>query len=153
MSKLCYVTSFFDIGREGWIHYRRTFDNYFRAFCNMIRMFEKFKLGQFKNYCELIVFIDKRYYKRVLDLVKNMSNVCLVSIDEDFMKNNIPVWNRLEKEREIMNSEFYKSLVRHRYMCPETYEPKYTLINHAKVDFVKFATIMSGAEYFCWVDF
>lgn len=165
MSKLCYVTSFFDIGREKWNYYNRNFDVYFKAFTKMINMFKKFNCVDsvksvecvervnFSLYYEVIVFIDERYYNRVVECVDGLCNVTVVSINDEFMRNNIPIWSRLEREGEIMSSETFKNLVKHRYRCPETYEPKYTLINHAKVDFVNFAGIISQAEYFCWLDF
>jgi Bacterial protein of unknown function (HtrL_YibB) len=150
--RVCYVTSYFDIGRENWTYYKRTFINYFKAFCNMVDMFRNFP-EESRDNCELIVFIDDKYYDQVQKKVGDLSYITLIPINELFMENNIPCWKRLEREREIMKSDSFKSLVSHRYMCPETYDPKYTLINHAKIDFVQFAQIISQVEYFCWVDF
>ena len=64
-------------------------------------------------------------------------------------------WNTLEKETNIMNSDSFKLLVEHRINFPECKYPKYTLINHCKIDFVCFVidNNLSNKNIFSWVDF
>lgn len=147
--KLCYVTAFLDIEREKWIYFQRSFEKYFDSFTILVDLFKK-------NYTpdyELIVFIDEKHYDRILNVVNNIVGITVIKIDNTFMQNNIPIWKRLEKETEIMNSDTFKNLLSHRLKYPEHNNPKYTLINHAKIDFVNLAIEKSNAEYFCWVDF
>lgn len=145
---VCYVTAYLEIGREQWVHFKRTFEEYFSAFLKFLEVFSKNTENN-----SLIIFIDKLYFEKVQEKVKNISNVNIISIDEEYMKNNSLLWNRMESEEKIMKSERYISLISHRSHCPETHNPKYTLINHAKVDFMKLGVDMNKSEYFCWVDF
>jgi hypothetical protein len=145
----CFVTSFYDIGRSNWKYFERTPDDY---------------LSQFSLLCQmripLVVFIDKKYY----EILKSVCNdnrpsdvlTKIVPIDEDFLKNNIQSWNYIDTERKIMESESYKKAIDHRKKCPETHHPEYTCINHAKIDFIKFAIdniVTNDVKYLGWVDF
>ena len=147
--KLCYVTAYLDIGRDKWKNFQRTFDRYFKSFTPLVDMFKKNPIDKH----ELVVYIDDSHYERVKEYVGESKNITVFPINERFMENNISAWSRLDKEREIMSQTNFLSLVKHRSDCPETYEPKYTLINHAKIDFVNFSKILTNAQYFCWVDF
>ena len=146
-SKICYVSAFLDIGREKWHTYPRDISTYLRAFSPYVDMFKR----DLPNH-EMIVFIDKVHHQALLNLVKDSKIKC-IPIDEDFMKENIHVWSMLDKETEIMNSAEYKDAFYNRMSNPENTQPKYTLINHAKIDFVNHAMSLTTAEYFAWVDF
>jgi hypothetical protein len=146
-SKICYVSAFLDIGRERWHTYSRDISTYLRAFSPYVDMFKR----DLPNH-EMVVFIDKAHHQALLDLVKDSKIKC-IPIDEDFMKENIHVWSMLDKETEIMNSDEYKDAFANRMSSPENTQPKYTLINHAKIDFVNHAMSLTTAEYLVWVDF
>jgi hypothetical protein len=147
--KLCYITAYLDIGRDKWSHFQRPFTKYFNCFTPLVDTFKK----HLNSTHELIVYIDESHHQQVKDYVGECKNVTVFPINEGFMTNNIPVWSRLDRERQIMDSSYYKNFVRHRSHCPETYEPRYTCINHAKIDFINFSKILTNAQYFCWVDF
>jgi hypothetical protein len=144
---VCYVTAFLDIERENWQNFRRTFDDYFRDFTPLIDMFKNYN-----NY-HLVVFIDKKHSERVRQYVNSLKNITIVDIDEEYLQTNSVLWQRLPRETEIMNSDAYKKIVSHRLAFPENTNPRYTLINHAKIDFVNLAAKMVTDQYFCWVDF
>jgi hypothetical protein len=141
---ICYVSAFLDLGRENWNSFSRSFEDYFRAFLPLTDLIEK-------ENAKLVLFMDKRYSHRVREL--NVKNIILVEIDREFMSEKSGLWKRIEREKEIVNSEFYKSLVSHRLTFPENTNAEYTMINHAKIDFVGMAVDMVEEEYFCWVDF
>lgn len=144
---ICYVTAFLDIQRENWSTFRRTFDEYFQAFTPLIDLFKD------DNNNHLVVFMDKKRSEKVKQYVNNLQNVTVIDIDEDYLQNNSILWKRLPKEIEIINSIEYKKVVSHRLSYPEHSNPRYTLINHAKIDFVNLAVQMVTNPYFCWVDF
>ena len=150
--RLCYVTAYLDIGRETWTHFQRTFDWYFNSFIPLVNMFKSISNEERALY-DFIIFIDSKYYDKVKEYVGDINNIVVIPINETFMENNIFAWSKLERETEIMSSKEYKKLISHRLNCPETNNPKYTIINHSKIDFVCFATILSTCQYFCWVDF
>lgn len=145
---VCYVTAYLEIGRENWKFFKRTFDEYFSSFINFLNVYKNDTENNF-----LYIFMDKSYLHKLASVIENIKNIVLIPIDEQYMFQNSVLWNRIESEEKIMNSEEYKNLIAHRSNCPETHNPKYTLINHAKVDFVKICIDMCKADYFCWVDF
>lgn len=152
--KLCYVTAFLDIGRGDWEKFERSFQFYLDSFIHLSNIFRNMKDNR-ANY-HLVVYIDKRCSEKVLESVKRIENVEVIEIDEPFMLERIPTWRKLNREEEIMKSEQYTKLMTAvgRINYPEHNNPKYTLINHAKVDFVADAIkTHPDIPYFCWVDF
>src|SRR5437764_784195 len=129
MYTLCYVTAFLDINRDDWSTFSRSFDDYLESFTPYINLFENNK-----DY-KLVVYIDKKHYNKLLDLCI-VDNIYVYPIDEEFLLQNSILWQRLPLETEIITSEKYKTEFKHRLQYPENNNPKYTLINHAKVDFV-----------------
>lgn len=152
---ICYVTAFLDIQRENWSTFSRTFDDYFKSFTPHIDMFRKLANSEKgSDLYHLAVFIDKKYSPRVREYTGELKNVTIIDIDEDYMQQNSTLWQRLPRETQIMQSYFYKGLVSHRPEFPENNNPRYTLINHAKIDFINLAMRLSiPSEFFCWVDF
>jgi SAM-dependent methyltransferase len=149
-SKLCYVTAFYDIDRDKWATFKRTFDEYFNAFTPLVDMFKNINST---NY-ELVIYIDKKHSKRVIDYCENIKNIKLIEINDDFLNKNSILWQRLKREKEIMESNVYKNMISHRLHFPENINPYYTLINHAKIDFVVYTLKnITDSEYLCWVDF
>lgn len=151
---LCYVTAFLDLNRENWNLFSRSIDTYFEHFSPMISLFELYNTNNYK----LIVFLDEKHIDKFkIYFPKEYNFLILVPINRNFLNTNSVIWSRLEKEKEIMNSCMYKSRFQHRLQYPENSNPEYTLINHAKIDFIDIAIqLLENSpeyEYFCWVDF
>jgi hypothetical protein len=149
--RVCYVTAFLDLQRESWSHFSRSIDSYIDSFLPFLSLWKK--CNQSRNV--LVAFIDEKHYDRIRSLVKGDMSIAVIPIDRNFLKRNIPIWNRLDREREIMKDERFMNLIKHRRYCPETNNPEYTLMNHAKIDFVNYARkeIAFVCEYFAWFDF
>lgn len=144
---ICYVSGFLDLKREKWSHFSRSFDKYFAAFKLLADLFKT------KSESCLVVFIDKIHYATVFEYTKNIERITLVQIDRDWLHENSPLWQRLNREREIMQSASHIELIKHRFKCPETHNPEYTLINHCKIDLIFEAMKKVNYEYYAWVDF
>jgi hypothetical protein len=154
---LCYVTMFFDIGRDKWKNvFTRSFEQYLKEFEPFIPLFNK---KTCKNDL-LVVFIDKKWENMLLEKIEfykidnNSFNIKVVGIDNNFM-NFLPMWNTLKRENEVMHGEYFKAIVAQRHIYPEHSYPEYTLINHCKIDLIC-ALIESkkiNYDYYCWVDF
>lgn len=142
MNNICYVTAFLDIGRNDWKHFNRSVETYFNSFLNLCNLFDKTEN-------KLIIFLDDKY-----EIKGEKENINVIKINEDFLKSNFIIWNRIEEEKRIMESENYKNLINHKLHCPEHNNYKYTLINHSKIEFIEFA-IKKNPEfkYFSWIDF
>jgi len=144
----CFVTAFLDIGRDKWTDFKRPFSVYLDSFKHLVSLFINVEGGL------LVVFLDSTKQEEVLREVTINSNIVLIPIDEDFLSKHSPLWNRLDKETEIIQSPTFSNFIAHRKKCPECHNPKYTLINHAKIDFIEIA-INRYPEYdgFAWIDF
>ena len=154
---LCYVTMFFDIGRDKWKNiFTRTFDQYLKEFEPFIPLFNK-------KTCKddlLVVFIDKKWENMLVEKIdfykieNNTFNIRLVAIDNNFM-NFLPMWNTLKRENEIINGEYFKAVIAERHVYPEHTFPEYTLINHCKIDLIcsLIESKKINYDYYCWVDF
>lgn len=145
------VTAFYDIGRSEWESsmFRRSVDDYISAFSNLLKF----------DY-PMIVFVDRRHYERVKNLVdssEHADNKMLIPIDEEWLSQNIWAWSRLGREREIMQSEEYRSLIPHRVMMqyPENVKPEYTILTHSKIDFMNHVIDhdLCQSNFLMWVDF
>ena len=148
MNKICYVTAFLDLNRDHWIKYERSVDHYFNSFIPLITLLQKEPEDS-----SLVVFIDERHRSRVDEIIGNTPNVIIINIDDKFLEDNIPIWKRLDEETRIMESSEYKELVAHRIEHPEHHNSKYTMINHAKIDFIIKAMDMVDSPYMTWIDF
>lgn len=149
--KTTIVTAFYDIGRARWESktFSRSNETYFAAFKNLL-----------KYAFNTIIFVDCRHRLMTEDLVASSPfphTKQVIAIDERWLDQNIWAWSRLEREREIMDSPQYKSLIPRRVAAgyPENIKPEYTILVHSKIDFVNYAISsgMSDAGYFIWVDF
>lgn len=144
---ICYVSAFLDLEREKWTHFTRTFEEYFISFLPLV------DLVSMDSNCQLVLFIDEKRVEKVKSCITS-TNIFVIDINKQWMKSNSVLWNRLDRESEIMNLDRFKKLISHRIHCPETTNPNYTLINHAKIDFVNYAiNLFDNFNYFCWVDF
>lgn len=141
---LCIVSAFLDIGREDWSAFRRTVVQYFHNFLPYIRL----------NH-EMIVFMDDRHIEILNQLCKNSTHIKIVPINRKWMQEHIYAYRQLPQEQEIMESEKFKSIVKHRLAHPECSKPEYNIMQHAKIDFVSHVinNKLSMAEYYAWSDF
>jgi len=148
--KVCYVSLFYDLNRDKWKKFSRSFDDYLTHFKPFIDLFNK----EQKDEYEMVLFLDKKHVESV-EKIKGESRIKIIEIDEKFLQTNFPMWKSLPREREIMESKEYKQLIPHRLHYPEHHIPEYTLINHCKIDAISYAiqNNLSIAEYYAWVDF
>jgi len=151
MNDICMITAFFDINRDKWSNFNtsRSADDYIRAF------------SVYLNYdFNMIIYIDDRYYDQLNELIKKSkypNTKILKPINNSWMIKNIWTWSRLDREKEIMHSDEYRSLVADRISAgyPENTKPEYTIITHSKIDFVNHAinNLCDKFKYYMWVDF
>ena len=146
--KICYVSLFLDIGRDKWTAFNRTFSEYFDSFRPFIELFSR----NDPDY-EMILYLDKRHTTDVKSAFSPNTKIRIVEIDEEWIHCNLPMWKTLSVEEKIMRSDRYRKLVSHRSHFPEHNFPRYTLLNHCKIDAVAHSTTISSADFFCWVDF
>uniref|UniRef100_A0A6C0D0L8 Uncharacterized protein n=1 Tax=viral metagenome TaxID=1070528 RepID=A0A6C0D0L8_9ZZZZ len=151
MNKICYVSVYLDIGRSKWNKYPRTFEDYLERFLPYFTLFS----SESEKDQHMILFIDDRYTKFLESHINSNTRIHLIPINLEWMKTNLPMWQTLEIEKNIMNSESYKKLISHRSECPETYCAEYTLINHCKIDFMNYVidNICTDSIMYAWTDF
>lgn len=157
MTKICYVSAFLDIGRDEWKSFTRTFDQYLESFLPYIHLFKSHHGINNEKWC-MVLYIDKKHFSVVKEKIEEIYEkmpITMIPIDEEFLENNLPIWTRLGREKEILDSKEYKTRYVHRLNFPENSNPKYTMINHAKIDFVAHTihNVDQTSEYFCWTDF
>ena len=146
---ICYVTSYYDIGRDSWDGFTRTFDEYLRDFEPFITLFNKDKCGDDM----LIVFIDDKHESQLREKIdENTVNIKLIPTNDDFM-NTLHMWKTLEREQEVMDNPKFKEILRWRQIYPEHVYAKYTLINHCKIDLICSLFDKFDYEYYAWADF
>jgi len=148
--KICYVSLFFDLDRGNWNSFKRSFDTYLMRFYPFIEMFKVLNLDY-----EMVLYMDKKHCDVLERLItRGKTRIRLIPIDEAFIEEHFPLWKRLGKETEIMNSFYYKSLTSHRTKYPENTNPKYTMINHCKIDaIVHTIQHVLESDYYLWIDF
>lgn len=142
------VTAFYDIGRGNFKKYGRTSEEYVKAFYNYLDMEYK-----------MIIFIDDRYLQPILTYYETckFKNKKFIPINKNWLVDNIYAWKQLEKDKRIITSEFYKTLLEHRIAMnkPETLYSEYNIVNHSKIDFINYS-IDNGYvndKYVFWSDF
>lgn len=139
---LCIVTAFIELGRGEWSSFPRSTELYLKRFKPYLDMEE-----------ELVVFVDQPMMSRLKELKKRGDNMTLIPIESILLE--IKAWSYIDREKAIMGNSQFKALIGHRAHCPETHNPRYNCIQHAKTDFVKWTIDhdISQAEYFAWSDF
>ena len=147
--RLCYVTAFLDIQRDKWQYFQRNAATYFQEFQPTLDMF--LHHADASQY-DLVIFMDHAHAHHLPRVLP--PNVIVQEIDEVYMHDHSPLWQRMGREQAIMASEAYQAIVRHRLHHPEHSNPKYTMINHCKVDLMQLAMgLVPEATHFAWVDF
>lgn len=141
---LCIVSAFLDIGRQEWTTFRRSLSQYFNNF-----------LPYTKFHHEMIIFMDDKHVNTLKSICNNRKNIVIIPINTEWMKENIYAYSQLKQETEIMNSDKFKELVKHRLHHPECSKPLYNIMQHAKIDFVAYTinNKLSMADYYAWSDF
>ena len=156
---ITFVSNFYDIKRGEWnTRWRRTVDTYMDCFRVLARV-----------RVPLIVYIHDVHYERARSICDEERGpqfppLTLVPYNEAFLKEHIRSWSYLETEAAIMETAQYRDWTRARSTCPETLDPKYNCINHAKIDFIRHAIQHGGfvnsdhpsaktPQYYGWVDF
>lgn len=146
--KVCYVTAFLDINREKWdIWEKRNINIYIEYFMRQVPLFKNSK-----NY-EMFVYIDSKLISVLRDRVDKEYPIYFIPIDENFLEENSLLWRRFAREKEIMESGWFRTLMSHRLSYGEVSQPKYTMINNAKIDLIVHTMDLTDAEVFGWVDF
>jgi hypothetical protein len=176
-AEITFVSNFYDIKRGEWnTRWRRTADTYMDCFRVLARV-----------RVPLIVYIHDVHYERARSICDEERNraqehnndnndnnnnqpyppLTLIPYNEAFLKEHIRSWSYLETEAAIMETAQYREWTRGRSTCPETHDPKYNCINHAKIDFIRHAMQHGGfvsdhphphrhaktPQYYGWVDF
>jgi hypothetical protein len=131
-----FVTAFKDIGRNNWnAYYRRNIDEYFNNFGRLLKC--GFKLICFCDY-EIGEILKNKY---------NFNSIYSYDSDNTFFKY-------LNKQREIINSDYFNNLIKHRKLYPECSIPEYNIVNHNKVIFLKRAKqLFPNYTHYTWIDF
>lgn len=158
---LTYVTAFLNIGRESWKEFSRSTEKYLNDFLPFLDLFEK---HEDLFYYRFVIYVDSDLEPKITKILNDRPKITdlvkqgfirIVLISDNWMVNHIPIWSRLGKEGDLMNSPEYKAVMKSRLKYPEHFEPKYTMINNAKVDFLQLTSqkVYPESTFFCWVDF
>lgn len=131
-----FVTAFKDIGRTNWeAYYQRNTNEYIEQFGKLLKC--GFKLICFCDY-ELGEILKEKY---------NFHNIYSYDSDNTFFKY-------LNKQREIIDSDFFNNLINSRKLFPECSIPEYNIVNHNKVIFLKRAKqLFPDYTHYSWIDF
>lgn len=131
MTDIIFITAFKDLNRETWGPFARPAEEYIKWFTNLSKL-----------PLRLICYCEPPVEKQLHAL--GFHNT--YPYGETYMKF-------LDKEIEIMNSAYYKDLVKHRN-DPETNKPGYNLVNHNKSLFIKrTAELFPNYTHYAWIDF
>ena len=135
-----FVTAYKDINRESWQHYVLTNDYYIERFIRLTNNI------QYK----LIVYVEDSKMNK-LKCYTFKPNI----IFKKFEDVDIFLDKYLEKDKEIMTSEIYKSKIPdHRKINPEHIYSEYNLINHSKINFVRHSkNLYPNYRFYSWIDF
>ncbi|CAH6419072.1 Bacterial protein of unknown function (HtrL_YibB) [uncultured virus] len=141
---ICLVSAFLDIGRQDWLHFRRSIEQYLNNFLPYTKMTH-----------EMIVFMDDKHVEILTRFCRNVSHIRIIPINREWMKEHIYAYQQLPRESEIMASESFRKLVSHRLGHPECSKPEYNIMQHAKIDFLAHVinNKMTEADYLAWTDF
>ena len=128
----CFVTAFMDLKRDKWSDSPRENNEYLIRFKRLVRLPEP-----------MVIFIDGTLLSEISKIVSELRPhgiyTLIIPINNYFLIHNIYAWKLLEREKEIMNSKEYKSFLPGKLKnLPEHNVPEYTIINHAKIDFINY---------------
>lgn len=142
-NKICFVTAFFDIGRDNFEFNSRKKIEYFKYFENLIKM----------NNINLVVFIEENDYDLTKNICSNsLSNIIIKIVN----RNEIKSWNYNNRIKQILLSDNFKKLIVDRNKNDiETTNADYLTINNCKTDFIKLVidNKLIDCEFYAWIDF
>jgi hypothetical protein len=151
ISTHCFVTAFMDMKRDFWNGtLRRTNREYLSRFRRLIKLREP-----------LVIFIDDTLLSEVNVIVSENRPpgiyTLIIPINRIFLYENIYAWGLVKREKEIMESLQFRSLLpAHLKHLPEHNVPEYTIMNHGKIDFVNYViSYIHSDQYerYSWIDF
>ena len=137
------VTGFYDINRSSWENSARDINHYVESFKEYLKL----------NY-KIVVFIDDRIDMSWL----SKPTITVVPINMDWLKTNTEAWKQLDTAKRITESSEYINLTKQRRTDgqPQNIHPEYCVINHSKIDFIKYAIdhdLIEYNDFICWSDF
>ena len=131
------VTGLYDIKRDNWSNYSRSFDTYLNNFNNLL-----------DTNCDILVFYED---ERVFEVIKNKnrSNIKFVYKElTDFITyiNNIDIVSNI-----LLSSEFRSNLRRYDNP-PEHFSAVYNILMLCKSEMLKLAIEKYDYDYYFWID-
>lgn len=140
--EIIFVTAFIDIGRDKWTHSKRTIDDYFYWFHNLAKTIDY----------KLIVYVNTEIKTKLFSKYQFKKNIEFIDIDKvDTFLNKY-----LETEQQILDSEEFKRKIPENRLGirAETWNGKYNLLNHSKIDFIKYSKkLYPNYKFYSWIDF
>lgn len=140
---IIFTTAFYDIGRDDWGAFARSYGKYIEHFNNMIN--DGFEYP-------LIVYSHTHVIKEMLSFRSYPPNIMFVDISgvDTFLKEPY-----LSNETAIMKNPIYQAKIgAFRKTAIEHTYPKYTLLTHSKVCIVRHTkSILPNFTYYAWIDF
>lgn len=142
MNDILFITAYKDIGRNNWVDYKRTNEEYYNYFLNLTNNIDY----------TLIVYLDDEIKNELLSKYSFRKNIIF-----DKIKNVNTFYEKyLEEEKIIMSSpQFQKKIPKNRFRKnPETWSAKYNVITNSKINFVAHAKQnYPDYKFYSWVDF
>lgn len=142
-TRILFTTAFVDIGRKDWSKDSRKNEIYFENFYRMLD--EGFEYP-------LIVYTHTWAIEHMRSTRTFPSNISFVDVDrvDTFLKEPY-----MSRETAIMKSASYiEKVAEWRRPSPEHTNPKYTLITHSKMSFLRHTRIYNPkCLYYGWIDF
>lgn len=140
---IIFTSAFYDIGRSDISGYSRKPSKYIEHFNNMI--------SDGFDYT-LVVYSHSDVLREILKSRSYPPNIMFIDISgiDTFLKEPY-----LSKETEIMANPIYKSKIGDfRKTAIEHTFPKYTLLTHSKICFLKHTkSILPNFQFYAWIDF
>lgn len=144
---ITYVTAFLDLKRDQWATFNRKFDEYLQSFLPYLSLLEKSGDGH-----NMLIYLDINLIETVSKHIPEHLSITIIPISFEILKT-WPAWTRYQREKDILESNQYKTRFAHRLRFPENNNALYTTVTHTKVDFMVDALSHTTSDYICWVDF
>jgi hypothetical protein len=140
---ILFTSCFYDIGRKDWGSFSRSYAKYIEHFNHMI--------DDGFNY-PLIVYTHNYVIKEMMETRSYPSNILFIDISgvdtflkEPYLSNEHRILNNTTFQNKI--PDFRKGAIEHTF-------PKYTLLTHSKICFIKHTRkLFDKFDYYAWIDF
>lgn len=143
---VCFVTAFIDIQRHKWSHFQRsnaTYMSYFATLCHA--------------HVPLIIYVEETNAAEVAHILLKHRRAGVytkvVSMTPEWLHENIPAFQFVERTNAVMQSSAYQNKLRHRLHHPEHSCAMYNVVMAAKTDFLQHALQYHDADAAAWIDF